>query len=109
MPDATPAVEQQDQANSARAAQSKHRPVEQLHTLSPQVLEPALHHAPPRMPHFFPLAVYPAGSGKALPIAWRGGGPLGHEHPLSLEVWHLTLRFALPGVGLATLSILSDM
>jgi hypothetical protein len=25
------------------------------------------------------LAVYPADSGKALPIAWRGGGQLGHE------------------------------
>jgi hypothetical protein len=28
---------------------------------------------------FVPLAVYPADSGKARPIAWRGGGQLGHE------------------------------
>ena len=25
------------------------------------------------------IAVYPADSGGALPIAWRGGGQLGHE------------------------------
>ena len=52
---------------------------------------------------FIALAVYPADSGeasdKALPIAWRRGG---QSNPLSLDVLHSTLSFAMPRVGLAT-------
>ena len=51
----------------------------------------------------FPLALFPADSGRAFrALCGVTVGLLGHEQIRFPQVWHFTLRFVLPGVGLAT-------
>ena len=62
---------------------------------------PSLPHAPPRMPRYF----VPAPSSLQTPVERServaGWAVRARANPLSLRVWHFTLRFVLPGVGLA--------
>jgi hypothetical protein len=54
---------------------------------------------------FIALAVCPADSGRSSRVNERLAGcwtVRARANPLSLEVWHFTLRFVLHGVGLAT-------
>ena len=85
----------------ARCCSSSHI-ITALCWIIPQGCPHSLPHAPPRMPNFYSASSKPCRFRLSVPSAAGWRTVLSRSIPLSLGVWHFTLRFVFPKVGLAT-------